>query len=135
MGTRGKRSTASLSVVSELPQRPPPPAELTPEEAAEWKAAVGTMPATWCSGSTIPLLTQYVRHIVQARRLAEEIARVWGDPAVALADRARLLTLQGIESRTIATIATKLRMTPQSRYRPNSAVLANEKGTPRPWEI
>jgi hypothetical protein len=74
-GRGGRRSAASLSIVSVLGnERPAPPDELTEEEAEEWRAIASRMPADWFTRENHPLLAEYCRHIVRARDLAADIA-------------------------------------------------------------
>jgi hypothetical protein len=51
MGARGPQSSAALAIVpvAELrgDARPEPPADLTEEQAAEWRAVVERLPADW----------------------------------------------------------------------------------------
>jgi hypothetical protein len=73
----GRKSAASLSVVSMIGhERPAPPEELTEDEATEWREIAGRMPHDWFTRENFPLLAEYCRHIVRARDLA-------GDPAAA----------------------------------------------------
>ena len=67
---RGRKSSASLGVVRGLtgePVRPPPPDELTADQAAIWQAVVEDLPADWFTGGTHALLSQYCRHAVTSR--------------------------------------------------------------------
>jgi hypothetical protein len=70
MRQRGRKSAASLSVprgnVVEMVPRPPPPSDLTDEQAEEWKAIVGRLPAEWFPRETWPVLVQFCRHTVPA---------------------------------------------------------------------
>src|SRR5215212_4336007 len=70
-GQRGRRSAASLTVVplGEVP-RQRAPSDLTRDEAAIWNGIVNAEPADWFSGSTRPILAQYCRHVIAARRVA-----------------------------------------------------------------
>jgi hypothetical protein len=72
-GRGGRKSIAALSVqaVGEALPRPDAPYDLTDEQAAEWWAVVNRMPADWFKRETFPLLTQYCRHIIAARRIAK----------------------------------------------------------------
>ena len=75
MAQRGRKSAASLSVVSLIADaRPAPPDELAVEEAEEWRAIARRMPADWFARENHPLLSEYCRHIVRARDLAGDIA-------------------------------------------------------------
>jgi hypothetical protein len=75
MAQRGRKSAASLSIVSLLGnERPAPPDELAEEEAAEWRAIASRMPHDWFTRENHPLLAEYCRHIVRARDLAGDHA-------------------------------------------------------------
>jgi len=112
---------------------------LTGDQAEEWRAVVGRMPPDWFPRETHPLLAQYCRHVVIARRLAEKVNGF---------DRACLGNLDGLrqydallrmserQTKALATLATKMRLTQQARYRPETAARAADKSTggKRPWE-
>jgi hypothetical protein len=84
----------------------------------------------------VPVLVQYSRHIVQARRVAELLERVVGQRETEIAFYTELLKQQRAESHALATLATKLRLTPQSRRndRGNVKPIAAPAGRP-PWEF
>lgn len=113
-------------------ERVRPPHDLTDEEVEVWAAVAGAEPADWFSPSTVPLLAQYCRHVVGARRIAELIERATGDPALTVSDYDRLLKMQERESRAIASLATKMRIAPQSttNHRGNK----RPRVAKRPWE-
>ena len=70
MGTRGRKSTAELGVAHGIPQRPKPPADLTPDQAVEWQAVVSRMPVDWFPREIWPLLCAYCRHVTNSRHIA-----------------------------------------------------------------
>jgi hypothetical protein len=75
MAQRGRKSAASLSIVSVLGnERPAPPDELTREEAEEWRAIASRMPHDWFMREIHPLLAECCRHIVRVRDLAGDHA-------------------------------------------------------------
>lgn len=148
MGTRGRPSLASLSVVQtgvDEYQRPSPPAELSSEQRMEWLAVVNRLPADWFQPETYPLLSQYCRHVVSARRVAElvsaleeEMARepAEGESKVELmlgATKAmdRLLKMQEREGRAMSSLATRMRLTQQSTYDPKTKKPPQVR---KPWE-
>lgn len=148
MGTRGRQSLAALSVVqpgAQECQRPAPPAELSPEQRHEWLAVVNRLPAEWFQPETYPLLAQYCRHVVSARRVAELVAALEeemgkepeeGESKIALmlgASKAmdRLLKMQEREGRAMSSLATRMRLTQQSTYDPKTKKPTQAK---RPWE-
>lgn len=129
MGARGPQPSG-LSIVSggvQSIERPKPPAELTPEEAAEWRLFINTMPADQYTQDTFPLLAQLCRHKINARRLAEAKQGITDT-----LDMLKVLEAEEKQSRTIAMLMTKLRLTPQSRYEPKK-----KRGTlqAKPWEF
>ena len=135
-----RKSAASLSVVSTaLPQRPAPPRELTKEEAAEWTAIVNSMPVSWFIAGAAPLLVQYVRHVVTARRLARGIDAIdtskLEDKAV-LRRYGTLLAAAARESKALIDLGRALRLNPHSRMRHETAGRAAAKAGDgkKPWE-
>lgn len=142
MAQRGRKSAASLSVVAPLPgqRRPEPPSELTVEEAAEWHAVVDRLPPDWFPAETHGLLVQYCRHIVKARVLADSINAFlaeWLNEPEGLMRYDKLLQMAEREGRAISSLATRMRITQQSRYAHKTAhSKASSSGAPRkPWEL
>lgn len=150
MGTRGRTSAAALSVISgggiETIRRPEPPQELTDEEAVEWRAIVNRLPADWFPAETLPMLSQYCRHTVAARRVATMIEQLDGLMADEIKGGAkaaevvlssaktvdRLLKMQERESRCIASLATKMRISQQTTY--DKSRKKGTIGPKKPWE-
>ncbi len=139
MGTRGRKSAAELGIIQGIPQRPEPPGELTPAQAEEWRAVVARMPVDWFGRETWPLLLQYCRHVTNAAHIAQLIEAAHdldiGD-RTALMRFNRLLGMQERQSNTLAGLATRMRLTNQSRYTASSAASrakGGHSGKP-PWE-
>jgi hypothetical protein len=136
MGTRGRKSAASLTIAKVSPvetvERQRPPHDLSDEEVEIWSAVVNSEPADWFSPSTVPMLAQYCRHAIHARRIAELIERATADPDLAVSAYDRLLKMQGRESRAISSLATKMRISQQAttNHRGNKTPSAALK----PWE-
>lgn len=88
--------------------------------------------ADWFSPSTAPLLAQYCRHIVSARRIAELIEKATSDPELSVKDYDRLLKIQQRESAIIRSLATTMRISQQAttNHRGNKKPNAARK----PWE-
>jgi hypothetical protein len=95
---RGRKSAAALTVISssgvETVRRPEPPTELTDEQADEWRAVVMRLPADWFPRETHALLTQYCRHVVAARRVAQLIEGAEGAAEFDVETYERLLRMQ-----------------------------------------
>ena len=138
---RGRKSAASLSVIrGHGASRPGPPDELTEDQAAEWRVIVGRMPADWFTRETHPLLVDLCRHIVRSRVIAGKIDSF--DPEWLMQDEGaraydRLCAMGERETRMMASLATKMRLTQQSRYNAQSASTAERKGSnepSHPWQ-
>lgn len=118
MQQRGRKSLAALAVPSpiETIQRPDAPYDLTDEQADEWRAVVGRMPADWFPRETWPLLSQYCRHIVNARRVAQLIEQAAGRKDLDVGEYDALLKVQERETRAISALARSMRLTQQTTY-------------------
>jgi transposase len=131
---RGRKSSESLTVVPILPavgpQRPEPPAELTPEQAEVWKTTVSAMRPTWFGAETWPLLTELCRHVALSRLLAIEAT----DPGKDLKRFSRLASMHLRESSMVAMLSTRLRLTPRSRVDPRTDGRDPTAGLRKPWE-
>ncbi len=140
MGKRGRKSAAELGVILGIPQRPDPPRELTPEQAEEWRGIVAALPVDWFSRAIWPLLCAYCRHVCNARQIAALIEAAHnGD----LTDRKalmrfnRLLAMQERQSAALASLATRMRLTNQSRYTAGKAATAakGSRSIKELWEV
>jgi hypothetical protein len=139
MNQRGRKSAAALAVIPlGQRQRPGPPKELTPSQAETWRSIVAGLPPEWFE--KVPeLLVAYCRHVETANVIAREID-AFDKSALTTATGIqrfnRLLSMGARESAVIAHLATKLRLTPQSRYTPHgAAAAANRTPAVNPWEI
>jgi phage terminase small subunit len=136
-----RASAASLATVSVLPgQRMEPPLRLLAEASAIWREVVATKPSDWFNADSSHLLEAYC-HAVVSHRLVSKSVMMFTDEALAQVGGPKqyeLLTrMQERQTRVIATIATKLRLTQQSRYTPQAAATASKKvsgGGSRPWD-
>ena len=158
MGVRGRRSTASLTVISgdgiAIAKRPDPPEELSAEMAREWHLVVNRMRPDWFTDETLALLVQYCRHVVAARRVGELLAGIEAELAAGriglcisedddenapttygftVKDYDRLLKMQERETRAITTLATKMRLSHQSTYEPTKKKGAGPS-IRKPWQ-
>lgn len=113
---RGRVSSAELEVAPVTPmgivERVKPPHDLTDEQVEVWRAVVDAEPADHFTPSTIPMLTQYCRHVVCARQIAELMERAAADMDLNAFDK--LLQMQDRESRVMSMLATKMRLSQQA---------------------
>ena len=122
MAKRGRKSSAIAVAVlpavdpSEIESiaRPEPPVGLDVSARDVWLEVVDNLPADWFEAVMLPVLEQYCGHVVEARRLNGLIVQAV-DNDLDLEDYARLLSLRGNETRVILSLATKMRITAQSR--------------------
>lgn len=152
MGARGPRSQSALTLVTPMAvrsyQRAKPPVDLSDAEAMEWRRIVDSLPADWFSDETLPLLAQYCRHIISSRRVAAMVANLdravtaeieGGETSEAAAVLGsvkaldRLFKMQERESRCLASLATKMRISQQSTY-DKSKTKGDRTPARRPWE-
>jgi chaperone required for assembly of F1-ATPase len=137
MKTRGRKSAASQEVVvpgtTELIARPDAPYDLTDEQSAEWWAVVNRMPADWFPRETHGMLTQYCRHVVAARRVAQLVAKAEKNKTLDLEEYDRLLKMQEREGRAISSLATRMRISQQATVRADAA--RKPDMVDDPWEF
>ena len=141
MEQRGRKGAESLNVLSFVPgQRPAPPAHLTGSQADLWRAIVATKPADWFAADTFPLLEAYIVGFGIAATLKvqlDEFNPQWltTDEGVERFDS--LTKMYQRQSAALASLATKMRISQQSRYDAKTASTAAKgagKGGARPWE-
>ena len=145
MGTRGRRSTAEMTVAAQIApisseSRLPAPLHLSEAERSVWFDVVNDQPANAFTPTHGPLLEQYCRHIVQARVLADEIAhfdRAWLADDDGLKRYDRLLGMQEREGRAASSLATRLRITRQAVDHPTTAGRAQSRQAKsvKPWQL
>ena len=134
-----RKSLAALSVVApvgvEEVRRPMPPAELGDEQKQEWLAVVNRVPAEWFPRETHPLLAQYCRHVVAARRIAQLVERMesFQEDGFDIEEYDRLLKMQEREGRALSSLATRMRMTQQSTY--DETKRKPVKKESKPWHV
>lgn len=138
----GRRGVAALTApvsagVTELIRRPEPPLDLTPEQSDVWRAIVDAMPADWFPRETWPLLSQYCRHTIEARRLGQLIDQTCALPDLDVAAYGELLKLQRQETGALKVLAASMRLAQQSSRTDGSAATAKRGGArtvKRPWD-
>lgn len=134
MGARGRTSIASLSVAQpvEVVQRADAPYDLTDEQADEWRSVVNRLPAEWFPRETWPMLSQYCRHVVAARRVSQLVTAAEAQAEVDIDQLDRLYKMQEREGRAISSLATRMRLTQQTTY--DKSKKRGNGGVKKPWE-
>jgi hypothetical protein len=135
-------SRATRRPVSEVsttkPRPPPPPGELTPEQADDWRMFVGQMPSSWFHGAAGVLLVQLVRHVGYSRlsgKWLTEFDLGMLQEGKGLARLNKLTQIHEREGRAVVALMRALRITPRSQYDQTRAHTARQN-TPakKPWE-
>src|SRR5690554_1225262 len=143
MGKRGP--TPQHERIRVLPgredRRPPPPEGMTDPQRILWRAIVETEPAhLFDSEARRHLLRLYVEHATFRADLQALINR---SPVEGLCDEATakgfeaMLRARDRETKQLVSLATRMRLTNQSRYTPQAAgsTARNDAGAgARPWE-
>jgi hypothetical protein len=141
MSQRGKRSVTALSApvgdgATALVRRPSPPLDLTPEQSDVWQQVVDALPADWFPRETWPLLSQYCRHTIDARRIGQLIDQECAKPDLDVGGYGELLKMQRQETGALKILAASMRLAQQSA-RTDGAAATAKKGVctvKRPWE-
>lgn len=137
-GRKSAEALVNLSLVSV--RRPEPPENLNAKQAALWRNIVATKPPDWFLADTLPLLEAYVIAIGLAGALQAELDKFGQTPlgnAKNFARFRRLVSMHQQQVKMLTTLATKLRITQQSRFDKNKAASQARNGAPSkalPWQ-
>lgn len=135
MKQRGRDSAAANEIAAigklETVQRPDAPYDLTDEQVDEWRAVVARLPADWFTRETHALLAQYCRHVVRARRIAQLIDQAEKSDPFDVKEYRDLLRSEEEQSRAIASLATRMRLTQQTTYDKSKKKPATGR---KPWD-
>lgn len=140
---RGRKSAEELSTVviaGNFGNRPESPGDLTDKQAEIWRLVVASEPQEYFNTEALRgMLSDYCRHRESANMVSGVIETFKGEWLKSDEGAKRykaLLQMRDIETRASAGLATKLRLTNQSRYTPQAAATAAKhagKGF-MPWD-
>lgn len=142
MKQRGRKTTGALAVVEHdvtAIQRIGPPSRLTAEEREIWLTTVNAKPADWFGLEQAVILESYCRHVCLERRTSkvlDKVAQEWEGGADNLTEYARACRMHELETRAVAMLASRMRLTQQSVVDKRTAGLRGEKyvnGRDKPW--
>lgn len=117
-----------------------PPIEMSEAEATIWRAVISSEPREFFRvDAQLGMLAAYCRH----RAAADKIGRVvgefedeWLKSSDGVARYSKLLAMHDKEVRAGTSLATKLRLTNQSRYDEHSAAMVTNRHAPqKPWDM
>jgi hypothetical protein len=140
---RGRKSASAQAVVvieGGFLQRPEPPEELTPTQAGIWREIVSGEPTDFFStAATRTLLRNLCRHTDAGNQVSDIINSFqaeWLKNAEGAKRYQLLLRMREMETRAAASMATKLRLTNQSRYQTTTAARAGNRAAKgaMPWD-
>lgn len=146
MTQRGRPSAAALELMgidppeaaTSLQKMPEAPRCLTIDQAAIWNLVISSRGGDLIAPEAFPVLEAYCKAVIAARQIDEwvttfnpndladdEEVNRWG----------KIFAMSEKQNRLIATLASKLRLTPSSRIQPISAGRNAAKGAKsKPWE-
>ena len=138
MQQRGRQNQFAAQVVSLRPltPRPEPPEELNEEQAQIWRSLIASMPGDWFRAECESLIVALCRHVSYSRAIGARLNALNLRSVEDMSRFAELAKLHKNETQAIASLATKLRLTPQSRYNALNANTAARNAPPsrKPWD-
>lgn len=143
MRTRGRISVAEKTgvvIAGDFGKRPDPPDSLTPRQTEIWREVVASEDVHFFdTGALRGMLADYCRHRESGEKLTaimDGYPTEWLRNGEALERYQKLGQARDRETRGALTLATKLRLTNQSRYTPQAAATAARHATKgnKPWE-
>jgi len=139
MKQHGRKSKDAEVVDIGVAKRPRPPAELTKTEALLWDEIVASRNPEYFDVAAIPLLKEFCRIQTQLDLLGTAISEFEPDWLKKADGLKRLKDLSGLQDRAQARmglLATKMRLTQQSRYvKDSTKPRPNSNSGPKPWEM
>jgi phage terminase small subunit len=116
--------------------RPDAPYDLTDEQAELWRGVVDALPGAWIEPGALPVLAAYCRQATALRRLGALMHQAEREGDYDEAMHLALIKAHSGAAQALKTLATALRLTPQSRMRADAAGAKAGDGPrgPRPWE-
>lgn len=144
MAKRGRKSAAELELTPLVSSDtlPEPPYHLASDEAAEvWRSTLACLPSGWVAPEMHEILAAYCNHVATCRLITREIERFqfgWFKAKGGVERLNKLTSMRERESRAALAAARSLRLTNQSRMRPEAASRLRAElpvGAPRPWDF
>jgi hypothetical protein len=133
LGRRGRKTDLNLVVIPGG-GRPEPPADMPDDEAEVWRTIVDSMPARWFGPQNAHLLEQYCHVACAAEKTARETRRLLMTMEN-LSALSRLNAIGAKQTGMMVSLATRLRLTPQSaKHRLTAEAEIRNAPRLRPWE-
>ncbi len=138
---RGRKSQASLTVaaVTELKQIPEPLEQLTTEQGEIWRLVMVSSAGNFIQSESYSVLAEFCRAVVTSDQIAQQLDRYtpeWLDEDDGLRRWDKLQAMHDRAAKRIASLATKLRITPSTRVHPEAAGTSERnKSKSKPWQF
>jgi hypothetical protein len=134
---RGRSSAAELEVgaADVVLEALEPPAYLINSQKVIWREIVATKPPDWFNADSAPLLEAYCKSVDHYRKMSRMLDNMPKD----VDDIAKLSKLVTAQAHLICQLATKMRLTQQSRYlaktahRRNRDITSTPHAADKPW--
>ncbi|MEK6216517.1 MAG: hypothetical protein N2B03_04770 [Boseongicola sp.] len=108
MGTRGRKSAAELAIIGAggiaVARRLDPPSLISDEMAKVWRGIVNGKPADWFDAGSAPVLAQYCRHVIAARRASQLVVQTEADDGFDIDVWSGLLRIQERQSALLVSL-------------------------------
>jgi hypothetical protein len=139
---RGRKSAAELTVIPFKARKPnDPPDDLTDMQKAVWQAVIASEADGFLETAALRnMLADYCRHresIAQVQAIIEQFKPEWLKTGDGSKRYHSLLKIRQQETHASSMLATKMRLTNQSRYDSRAAWRAANNATKEtpPWEF
>jgi hypothetical protein len=134
---RGRKSSASLSIVPAIPGqgRPPPPSNLDRVEKRIWKDVVAALPDYAIDSAAELVLKRLVCQVAIAERREQRLRDMRATNQDDTETATELAREHCTTAKAVIYLLAALRATPKSRMRASSSNSPEELTRSRPWEI
>ena len=135
---RGRKSSASLSVVPVLPGRgrPEPPPDLDELEQRVWRQVIDALPSHWLDTAGQVILRRLVAQAAVSERQEFRLRQLRAQQQDVGEEAGALAAQHGVAAKNVAYLLSQLRATPRSRMVSRAAGPRLEGASEsRPWEI
>ena len=123
--TRSSAESKLVQPAAMVPlMKPQPPEDMSREAAEEWKKICRSLPHDWFTEEMWPVLASHCQNIVTLKKITAELNKVNDLQGRAFMNLSRL---QMQYADLVSRIATKLRLTPQSRHAASDSKRANKE--------
>lgn len=137
-----RRSAASLQrpaiAAADTGKRPDPPAHLDSAAAAEWRRVVESLPPGWFPPESLAMLEDRCRQVVWLNQTSRSIEKLSKTKDFDTREYNRLVRLLLGQSRSLANLDTKMRLTQSATYEmavKKKRAEKKRKNSKKPWEV